>query len=181
MLLPKLLKAALLTGVLASFAVSATDAGPLGGAKPNLLDVSLNPNWHVYIYNDQGLSYVQVNDMVGQVRLIEATAGSDIMVLPIGADAGRVARPHDQAAMSSDAVLVYQNASFKLYANHPTPVAALQPRTADATAMAAATNDHGANDGASNHASPSKQATVRQMWPQATVAVADPTWVNRLQ
>ncbi|WP_266157156.1 hypothetical protein [Dyella silvatica] len=177
MLSSKLLSTALLMGVTVSCAVSATDAGPLGGAKPNLLDVSLNPNWHVYVYNDQGLSYVQVNDLVGQVRLIEATAGSDVMVLPIGADAGRVARPHDQASMSPQAVLVYQNASLKLYANQAASVATAQAPKADAGMLAGSAN----GDGASDHRPQSSQATALPLWPQATAAVTDPTWVNRLQ
>jgi hypothetical protein len=177
MLLPNLLKAALLTGVLASFAVGATDAGPLGSARPDLLDVSLSPNWHVYVYNHQGLSYVQVNDLTGQVRLIEATGGSDVMVLPIGADAGRVARPHDQASMSAEAVLVYQNASLKLYANHPASPTALQTRTTDAAPLTVAAN----SDGTSDHRSQPHQTKTPQMWAQATAAVADATWINRLQ
>ncbi|MFC5740335.1 hypothetical protein [Dyella tabacisoli] len=177
MLLPKFLKVALLTGIVASFAVEATDAGPLGSSKPNLLDVSLNPNWHVYVYNDQGLTYIQVNDLIGQVRLIEATAGTDVIVLPIGSDAGRVAKPHDQASMSSNAVLVYQSSSLKLYASHPASAATLQARTMDTTALTATAN----GDGERDNRSQSNQAKALQMWPQAVAAVTDPQWVNRLQ
>ncbi len=70
----------------------ATDApsSGLGQSWPNATDVSVNPNWHVYVFEKDGVRYVQVNDSNGGVHGAIATAGGQVLVLPIGSDAQNV-------------------------------------------------------------------------------------------
>lgn len=64
-----------------------TPSTGLGQSWPNATDVSASPHWHVYVFVKDGVRYVQVNDTNGGVRSAIATAGSQVLVLPIGSDA----------------------------------------------------------------------------------------------
>jgi hypothetical protein len=85
-----------IAGALLAFGLSsmaqATDApsSGLGQSWPNATDVSANPHWHVYVFEKDGVRYVQVNDTNGGVHAAIATAGGQVLVLPIGADAQSV-------------------------------------------------------------------------------------------
>ncbi|MGA0586366.1 hypothetical protein ACO2Q2_04420 [Dyella sp. KRB-257] len=85
-----------IAGVLLAFGLSgmaqATDApsSGLGQSWPNATDVSANPHWHVYVFEKDGVRYVQVNDINGGVHAAIATAGGQVLVLPIGTDAQNV-------------------------------------------------------------------------------------------
>ncbi|HEU4669943.1 MAG TPA: hypothetical protein VFR91_04520 [Dyella sp.] len=70
----------------------ATDApsSGLGQSWPNATDVSANPHWHVYVFEKDGIRYVQVNDLNGGVHGAIATAGGQVLVLPIGRDSQNV-------------------------------------------------------------------------------------------
>lgn len=75
-------------------ATSALAAGPtstgLGQSWPNTTDVSTSPRYHVYVFQKQGVRYVQVNDASGTVRgAIAYTPAAGVLDLPIGADASR--------------------------------------------------------------------------------------------
>lgn len=79
---------------------SALAAGPtstgLGQSWPNTTDVSTSPRYHVYVFQKQGVRYVQVNDAAGTVRgAIAYTSANSILDLPIGVDAGRWIMPTD--------------------------------------------------------------------------------------
>ena len=86
------LLAAGFAGLFATTAVMA--AGPvttgLGQSWPSTADVSTTPHYHVYVFQKQGVRYVQVNDASGTVRgAIAYTAADSVLDLPIGVDAGR--------------------------------------------------------------------------------------------
>jgi hypothetical protein len=66
----------------------------LGQAWPNATDVSLSPHYHVYVFTRDGIRYIQVNDANGVVRGAIATAGGEVLVLPIGVDAAHVKTLH---------------------------------------------------------------------------------------
>lgn len=71
----------------------------LGQSWPNASDVSASSAYHVFVFERLGTRYVQVNDLHGNVRGAFAYAGDDIMGLPIGVDATRLATPSERAAV----------------------------------------------------------------------------------
>jgi hypothetical protein len=71
----------------------------LGQAWPNASDVSASSAYHVFVFERLGTRYVQVNDLRGNVRGAFAYAGDDIMGLPIGVDATRLATPNEPLAV----------------------------------------------------------------------------------
>ncbi|HEX5306096.1 MAG TPA: hypothetical protein VFW82_08425, partial [Dyella sp.] len=96
-----------LAGTLFAFGLSgmaqATDApsSGLGQSWPNTTDVSTNPYWHVYVFEKDGVRYVQVNDTNGRVHAAIATAGGQVLVLPIGVDAQNVTTSPDTTTSTS--------------------------------------------------------------------------------
>lgn len=70
-----------LSGVIAAAESPATG---LGQAWPNAVDVSASPNWHVYVFVLNGIKYVQVNDLNGNVVGAIGTVGGQFITLPIG-------------------------------------------------------------------------------------------------
>lgn len=111
---------ALLAGSTFGTQVMAADGSTngLGQSWPNATDVSSSPRWHVYVFVRNGVRYVQVNDLHGNVRGAFATAGGSFMVLPIGSDASRVATPDDPlpAPASTAGDIVYQDDSVQVLA-----------------------------------------------------------------
>jgi hypothetical protein len=82
----------------------------LGQAWPNAVDQSANPNWHVYVFERDGVRYVQVNDRNGNVHAAIGRAGDTLFALPVGVDAQHV----DVASTSNSATsaqMVYQDDS----------------------------------------------------------------------
>ncbi len=69
----------------------------LGSHWPNAADVSSSPNWHVYVFSQSGVKYIQVNDLSGNVREVVANAGDQFLVLPMGADMQRATTPQDDS------------------------------------------------------------------------------------
>ena len=74
----------------------------LGEAWPNARDVSLNPHYHAYRFVLHGITYLQINDSVGNTIGAVATAGGQFIVLPIG-HAESVATPQQSATTSNAA------------------------------------------------------------------------------
>lgn len=89
-------------------AITTVSAAPLsnglGQAWPNAQDVSANPNWHVYVFANNGIRYVQVNDADGNIRVAFGTAGGQFLVLPMGRDAQRISTPQEPLAEQSTVV-----------------------------------------------------------------------------
>jgi hypothetical protein len=85
---------------IASAQTSAPATG-LGQAWPNATDVSANPNWHVYVFVLNGIKYIQVNDLNGNVHAAVGTANGTSIVLPVGVDSQNVATPSSTTTNSS--------------------------------------------------------------------------------
>ncbi|PXV61305.1 hypothetical protein SAMN04487785_104350 [Dyella jiangningensis] len=113
------LTAGLLMASVTSMSAMAGNALPstgLGQSWPNATDVSASPHWHVYVFQRNGVQYVQVNDLNGKVRAAVASASGHFLALPIGSDAARVATPDEpQAATgSTQGEIVYQDSAVKV-------------------------------------------------------------------
>lgn len=115
-----LVAVALLAGSIIGTQAIAADGSTngLGQSWPNATDVSSSARWHVYVFVRNGVRYVQVNDLHGNVRGAFATAGGSFMVLPIGVDASHVATPDDPqpAPASTDGDIVYKDDSVQVLA-----------------------------------------------------------------
>lgn len=85
---------------IASAQTSAPATG-LGQAWPNATDVSANPNWHVYVFVLNGIKYIQVNDLNGNVHAAVGTANGTSIVLPVGVDSQNVATSSSTTSNSS--------------------------------------------------------------------------------
>ena len=66
------------------FTVSAADAPSLGSNWPNSADVSRSSYHHVYRWQRQGVTYVQVNGPSGQPQMAIAYTPGGQLVLPVG-------------------------------------------------------------------------------------------------
>jgi hypothetical protein len=85
-------------------AQTATPSSGLGQAWPNAADVSTSPHWHVYVFVLNGIKYVQVNDLNGNVHAAIGTAGGTTIVLPVGTDAQNVVATQAPAASTGETV-----------------------------------------------------------------------------
>ncbi|WP_266159378.1 hypothetical protein [Dyella silvatica] len=95
----------------------ATVSTGLGQAWPNAPDVSSSPRWHVYVFNRDGVRYIQVNDLNGKVRGAFAVAGGQYLSLPIGSDAQYVSTPQQRLtapASSAPAETVYNDGAVNV-------------------------------------------------------------------
>lgn len=99
--------AALLTmGLASAVSASTPPATGLGQAWPNAPDVSVNPNYHAYVFMLGGIQYIQVNDLNGNVLGSVGTAAGQFITLPIGKFAQLVTTPQQPAATTSNATPV---------------------------------------------------------------------------
>lgn len=132
--LKKLAAVALLAGMAVSTAaVAANSTAGLGQSWPNAQDVSSSPNWHVYVFDRNGVRYIQINDLNGNVRGAFATSSGNYLVLPIGTDAAHVATPQDPQppAANETGETVYRDNAVQVQVA-PQTTGALQIRTAAA-------------------------------------------------
>ncbi|MBT2767851.1 hypothetical protein J7J08_09380 [Stenotrophomonas sp. ISL-67] len=88
----------------------------LGQSFPNALNQSLHPNWHVYEFERDGISYYQVNDMAGRLHLIVAKAGDAFWSLPAGESGARISLPAwpQLPHPTSVPIEVYRDSEFAL-------------------------------------------------------------------
>ncbi|MFC4526981.1 hypothetical protein ISN76_09785 [Dyella halodurans] len=98
----------------------ATDGLPstgLGQSWPNATDVSASPRWHVYVFQRQGVRYIQVNDLNGKVHTAFAAAAGNFLGLPVGVDAAGLATPQEPLPVpaSKKGEIVYQDAAVKVF------------------------------------------------------------------
>jgi hypothetical protein len=77
----------------------------LGQSFPQAADLAADPAWQVYEFERDGVRYVQVNDQSGNVRAAAGRIGGTFWVMPIGADADRVAVPGDAKPAGNPRVL----------------------------------------------------------------------------
>jgi hypothetical protein len=115
----------LVLGCTASWAAEPVQSNDLGKAWPNAPDVSRSPHWHVYVFQRNGVRYVQVNDLNGNVRGAFGTANGTYLVLPIGSDSSRVLTPTQGSVPANVGETVYQDSQVTLsVATDPTTGAA---------------------------------------------------------
>ncbi|WP_130618037.1 hypothetical protein [Dyella amyloliquefaciens] len=115
----RLVAAGLVVMALASANVMAAGGLPasgLGQSWPNATDVSASPRWHVYVFERNGVRYVQINDLGGKVRAAFASSGGNFLALPLGVDATRLATPEEPLVASGQTQgdIVYQDASTRV-------------------------------------------------------------------
>jgi hypothetical protein len=124
-------------------AVAAADAPAtsLGQSWPNATDVSRSPRFHVYVFSRDGIRYVQINDLNGNVRGAFATANGTFIVLPMGADATRVQAPGTASATPKTS----NTSSEVIYQDGQTTVTAA-PQAAGAMSFQAQSVDSTCND-----------------------------------
>ena len=125
-----------------AFAYQASATG-LGQAWPNATDVSVSPQYHVYVFIRDGLRYIQVNDLNGTVRGAVAIADNVVLVLPVGTDAQYVSTQHGymrSAATQNTSVTetVYSDSSTRITVT-PTSTGAVQINVATTPIAAPAT------------------------------------------
>lgn len=66
------------------FTIEAADAPSLGSNWPNSADVSHSAYHHVYRWQRQGVTYIQVNSASGQPELAFAYTATGSLLLPVG-------------------------------------------------------------------------------------------------
>lgn len=105
-----------------AFAAEPPSTG-LGQAWPNARDVSASSNWHVYVFKANGIQFVQVNDLRGNVRGAFAAANGQFLVLPMGRDAQHISTPQQPVKLASTVVplasyaeTIYRNGSVQISA-----------------------------------------------------------------
>lgn len=78
--------------------------------------VSHAPDWLVYGFERDGVSYYQVNDVAGQVHIIVAHADGIFWALPAGVAPFRVSLPSRQIVIPEDAqpTTVYVHPEFSI-------------------------------------------------------------------
>ena len=158
MIRPNVLRIPLLAGLIAGIValpamaqqqtgVSQQQSG-FGQSWPQAKNVSAAPGWRVYVFVQDGVKYIQANDLVGTVRVTVATQNGYFLVLPLGADAQRVSTPARPLAVAvnstAPAITVYQDSAVQLTARYEsdgstvwTAIAKKAPTAMTATSTAA--------------------------------------------
>jgi hypothetical protein len=93
----------ILVGTLAAVgSASAQTAEGLGSNWPNAQDISPNPQYHVYRWVQQNVTYIQVNDLNGNVKFAVGVVPGMAFVLPVGTPSSvLIAHPAPQNRVAS--------------------------------------------------------------------------------
>jgi len=88
----------------------------LGEALPATLNLSQDPSWQVYGFQRDGITYFQVNDLTGQVKLIVGTLDNVFWTLPAGKSPAKTSLPSQRLVIPANAPrqVVYRRAEFSL-------------------------------------------------------------------
>ena len=88
----------------------------MGESLPLAVNLSQDPNWLVYGFERDGISYYQVNDLAGQVRVIVGKIDDQFFTLPAGKSPARTSLPSQRLFVPGNAVRreVYRRAEFAL-------------------------------------------------------------------
>ncbi|RLK53208.1 hypothetical protein BCL79_2502 [Stenotrophomonas rhizophila] len=88
----------------------------LGQAQPMAVNLSQDPNWLVYGFQRDGISYFQVNDLAGRVQLIIGNTDDVFWTLPAGDGRARVSLPtqYVQHPTSAPRIELYRGPNFSL-------------------------------------------------------------------
>jgi hypothetical protein len=94
-------------------AQAAAPATGLGQAWPNAADHSRSPSWHVYVFERDGIRYIQINDGNGTVHAALGQTGDTVFALPVGVDSDNVTMA---AAAQIDALppAIYQDETISV-------------------------------------------------------------------
>lgn len=109
------LAAVVALGLALPFAASAQQTPGLGQAWPNAKDFSRSPGWHVYVFQMNGIEYIEVADLTGRIVGAVGTANHQYISLPVGAFSQYVSIPHQVAPLPrgvtvvSSPIVVYQD------------------------------------------------------------------------
>ncbi|RDS81427.1 hypothetical protein [Dyella psychrodurans] len=99
----------------ATLAQTAAPATGLGQAWPNAKDHSRSPYWHVYVFERDGMRYIQINDRQGTVHAALGRAGDMVFALPVGVDAADVTMSSSEQT-STSALPIYQDEAISVMA-----------------------------------------------------------------
>ncbi|WP_243402748.1 MULTISPECIES: hypothetical protein [unclassified Stenotrophomonas] len=88
----------------------------LGQSAPLAVNLSQDPAWLLYGFQRDGVMYLQVNDLTGNVQLIIGNAGGTYFVLPAGSNPAKVSLPEQRIGVPAGAVRsrIYQANDFSL-------------------------------------------------------------------
>lgn len=88
----------------------------MGESLPLAVNLSQDPNWLVYGFERDGISYYQVNDLAGQVRVIVGKIDDQFFTLPAGKSPAGTSLPSQRLVVPGNAVRreVYRRAEFAL-------------------------------------------------------------------
>ena len=88
----------------------------LGQSAPLAVNLSQDPAWLLYGFQRDGVMYLQVNDLTGNVQLIIGNAGGTYFVLPAGNNPAKVSLPEQRIGVPAGAVRsqIYQANDFSL-------------------------------------------------------------------
>jgi hypothetical protein len=90
----------------------------LGQSQPPTPNISTDPEWQVYLFESDGISYYQVNDLMGRVQFIVGQANGRVWLLPAGT--ARLPAIRNIATTSTLSVApgreVYRGSSIAIYA-----------------------------------------------------------------
>ncbi|WP_266182227.1 hypothetical protein [Dyella humicola] len=105
------------SGISSAMATGGLSSTGLGQSWPNATDVSASPRWHVYVFQREGIRYIQVNDLNGKVRTAFAAASGNFLGLPVGVDSAGLATPQEPLPppASKRGEIVYQDAAVKVF------------------------------------------------------------------
>ncbi|WP_246161458.1 hypothetical protein [Stenotrophomonas cyclobalanopsidis] len=89
----------------------------LGQSAPLAVNLSQDPAWLLYGFQRDGVMYLQVNDLTGNVQLIIGNAGGTYFVLPAGSNPAKVSLPEQRIGVPAGAVRsrIYQASDFSLF------------------------------------------------------------------
>jgi len=80
----------------------------LGSSYPQARNLSLSDTTRVYVFQREGVSYLQVNDLSGQARTAIGWVANTRWVMPIGVDADRTTILPVGSPVPADTLLVYE-------------------------------------------------------------------------
>lgn len=75
----------------------------LGQTHPSAISMSHDPNWVVYGFERDGISYYQVNDLAGRVHVVVGRAGDTFWALPAGDVPFRASLPSRRVSLPEGA------------------------------------------------------------------------------
>lgn len=90
----------------------------LGEAYPPAVNMSVDTGWSVYTFENEGIKYLQINDLSGNVRAIMSYINDDFAVLPAGTDVTRISTPQKPLPIPTGSVprVVYRSQDVELIA-----------------------------------------------------------------